>query len=193
MPTPLSPQTAKLMQDPYGETFKGAPGFMQVLAKMLLPNPQVPLAFGALKAMDPKALELLMGAKEYLPMRIWDFLVKHPDEIKVSTAQNVYGYPYARAVYYPSSESIVGATGNRVQPKDIGHELVHAAQFFIGRGREAFPGLQATEDLMQAYLSKGRPYAHEVLPKYVNEPETSAFVSDVGAALNALESYWPKQ
>ena len=46
MPTQLSPSTQGLMNDPYGSVFKNAPGFLQAIARAILPNPQVPYAFG---------------------------------------------------------------------------------------------------------------------------------------------------
>lgn len=46
----LTPQVAGLMNDPYGKVFEGAPGFVRTLARALLPNPQVPYAFGVAKS-----------------------------------------------------------------------------------------------------------------------------------------------
>lgn len=209
MPTQLSPQAQRLMQDPYGSVFSGAPSWIQALARFALPNPQAPYAFAALRAMDPQAQLLVDLAKKYVEnfegnkyqlTRMWDYLVRHPEEVKVRTQYTEPG-PLAEAsgYYNKPTKTVTLNLQHGYDPGVAAHELTHAAQDLAGKITVNPPGMQVRQALIDLYASHNEGLGGEALPQMINsslmtprgEKIPAARVTDLNAFLDAITRWWP--
>lgn len=162
MPKPLTRQAARLFS-PEGRTQaleeQGVPSLLAGIVNVLLPEPGTPPA--AVRAMDPMAASLSAKALKYMPKLVRDYLVEHPWTAKVFTTSprmirsgmgepGFGGYTLTGFTLDPRGVAHVWLR----QPGDVQttiHELGHVAQRFAGRYLDAFPGLQATPELVDLY------------------------------------------
>lgn len=85
-------QSAKSAVTNWGENiYKDAPEIqdMQIPSVMDMYSGGLPLAAGFFNVKSPTALEALLRVKEKMPARIWEYLSKHPTEIKVDVSKQV--------------------------------------------------------------------------------------------------------
>jgi hypothetical protein len=154
----------------------------------MLPGGGLPLAFGTLRYMDPRAAGMASAAKELLPRRIWEYLVRHPEEIVVrATEPGQYGFRHASGAYSPAHGVMVRPDAG---PEVMGHELVHAAQDLRGIGYKNPPGLRFPE-IERDYMWKGYPWEGEALPTLVSDPAEAAPFK-TRRLMDLLEKWFPE-
>lgn len=208
MPTPLSPTAHRLMTDPYGGIFSGAPSWIQTLSRFLLPNPQAPYAFAALRALDPQAELLVKLAKKYISefegnkyqlTRMWDYLERHPEEIKVRTQYTTPGLEEASGYYSMPTKTVTMNLQHGYNPGTTAHELTHAAQDLAGVAHQNPPGMQINQALIDLYNSHRSSLAGEALPQLIHpslrtptgQPIPTSRVSDMDKFLETIQRWWP--
>ena len=145
---------------------------------------------GSLSLKSPELTGPLMQAKQRLPMRVWDFLTKHPQEVKVmidpTTSKPGYNAGLKRIRVNPEYPD---------KPMALAHELGHAAQDLRGKVEEAAPGFwlsdQGILDLIkQGYKNPGQ----EFFPLHMGAPRSFKDQLEIlpQNALHTLENWWTR-
>ena len=182
-----------------------------------MPNPMDMYSGGGMAGwihpMDQRALRGVMEAKQILPMRIYDYLATHPEEVRVFgkgnealekvysglNSPNVGGYYVSKHPlinpYIENTRSIYIRPDNEFYKKSLdsttAHELAHAAtDLKYGTPNKSFPGLSLNHEIYKKYLDAGSSPAGEELP-YMFNSRSNVNIDDPSAFMKALEAFHP--